>query len=56
MLPLVMYIMYNIGTNQVIYDRWKGPSDMNTLNIVNGNVMLRPQWWQILEIYLAQIF
>ena len=31
--------MYTTVTNQVISDRWKGPSDRNALNIINSNLM-----------------
>ena len=52
-----MYITYIIIINQVICDnlRWKGPSDRNTLNIINSNVMPSPYWWQIIEVNVVQI-
>ena len=55
MLQLVLYIIYIIVTNQVICDRWTGPSDRNTLNIINSNGMRSPQWWQIFWVNVVQI-
>ena len=48
MLQLIMYIMYIILTNQVIYNRWRHLNDTNISNIINSNDTLSPPWWQIL--------
>ena len=46
--------MYIAISNQVICGRRKGPSDRNTLNIINSNVMRSPKWWQILSVNVVQ--
>ena len=34
------------NTLNIINSNMEGPSDRNTLNTINGNIMHSPQWWQ----------